>query len=181
MAEYPHLALPDTTVADALQTCIDALRAGQQHMALPSRRRMLETAARQAEQALGRARYQGHRVSTDMHLPAPGQWCETCHQPGHLVCYVVDSVDRAAPLVEMHNAAIRVQTPSLTPRERECLDRIAQGFTDVEIARQLYLGANTVKSHLKTLYVKLGARNRAHAVSLAWQCGLLTVGHLDAA
>ncbi len=50
MAEYPLVTLDP--VADALQTCINALRAGQEHMALPKRRRMLEAAARQAEQVL---------------------------------------------------------------------------------------------------------------------------------
>ncbi len=108
-----------------------------------------------------------------MSLPAPGQTCTECGGPDHQWCVPVNSVDRAAPLVEMHNAAHRVHTPPLTPRERECLDRIAQGFTDVEIGRQLYLGRNTIKSHLSSLYRKLDARSRTHAVSLAWQCGLL--------
>jgi DNA-binding NarL/FixJ family response regulator len=63
--------------------------------------------------------------------------------------------------------------PLLTEREREVLELIAGGSTNREIAEKLYLSPYTVKEHTSALYRKLGARNRAEAVRLAQQIGLL--------
>lgn len=61
----------------------------------------------------------------------------------------------------------------LTDREREVLPLIAAGATNREIARRLFLSTNTVKDHTRTLYRKLGARNRADAIVRAQRMGLL--------
>jgi DNA-binding NarL/FixJ family response regulator len=61
----------------------------------------------------------------------------------------------------------------LSRREQEILELIASGFTDAEIASQIVLSEFTVKTHVKRLLTKLGARNRAHAVALAAHRGLL--------
>lgn len=53
----------------------------------------------------------------------------------------------------------------LTPREREVLALIAEGFRDREIADRLVLTESTVKSHVQSILRKLGARNRTEAVS----------------
>ena len=63
--------------------------------------------------------------------------------------------------------------PLLTEREREVLELIADGSTNAEIARALYLSPHTIKEHTSALYRKLGARNRAEAVQLAQRVGLL--------
>jgi DNA-binding NarL/FixJ family response regulator len=55
----------------------------------------------------------------------------------------------------------------LTQRESETLALVVRGLRNQEIADALFLGVNTVKTHLKSLYRKLGARNRAEAVALA--------------
>lgn len=52
----------------------------------------------------------------------------------------------------------------LTTREKEVLELIASGATNVEIGVELHLSPNTVKGHTRTLYRKLNARNRAEAV-----------------
>jgi DNA-binding CsgD family transcriptional regulator len=44
---------------------------------------------------------------------------------------------------------------------------VVRGLRNQEIADSLFLGVNTVKTHLKSLYRKLGARNRADAVAIA--------------
>ncbi|TGV15115.1 response regulator transcription factor [Mesorhizobium sp. M8A.F.Ca.ET.173.01.1.1] len=54
----------------------------------------------------------------------------------------------------------------LTPRERELLAVLADGWTNLQIATRTGLSENTVKYHLKNLYDKLDARNRAMAVAL---------------
>jgi DNA-binding CsgD family transcriptional regulator len=62
----------------------------------------------------------------------------------------------------------------LTAREHEVLHAAADGLTDEEIGARLFIHAFTVKSHLKHIYAKLGARNRAHAVALGYRRELLT-------
>jgi DNA-binding NarL/FixJ family response regulator len=61
----------------------------------------------------------------------------------------------------------------LSRRERDVLAQIAQGRTNREIAAELFLGEETVKSHLSRLYTKLDASNRRDAVSRALSLGLL--------
>lgn len=51
-------------------------------------------------------------------------------------------------------------------RQAQCLDALADGLTSSETAALLGVDSQTVKTHLKRLYVALGARNRAHAVGL---------------
>lgn len=65
--------------------------------------------------------------------------------------------------------------PELTVESREVLDEIADGHTSAEIGRRLGIAEDTVKSRLRLLYRRLGARDRAHAVSLAYRRRLLTV------
>src|SRR6478672_4684811 len=61
----------------------------------------------------------------------------------------------------------------LSPREQEILELLADGLKAGEIARRLYLGESTVKSHITHLYEKLGASNRAQALVTAMRRGLL--------
>ncbi|MCW2522581.1 MAG: pknK [Frankiales bacterium] len=62
---------------------------------------------------------------------------------------------------------------SLSGREIAILHRLGARMTNAEIARELLLSPNTVKSHLTALYQKLGAANRSEAVATARQHGLL--------
>jgi len=61
----------------------------------------------------------------------------------------------------------------LTPREQEILELLAEGLRAGEIARRLYLGESTVKTHITHVYEKLGAANRAQALVTAMRRGLL--------
>ena len=64
-------------------------------------------------------------------------------------------------------------SPLLTAREREVLACLAQGRTNRQIAHELFVGMETVKSHLSRLYAKLEARDRHDAVARALAFGLL--------
>jgi two-component system, NarL family, nitrate/nitrite response regulator NarL len=63
--------------------------------------------------------------------------------------------------------------PILTPREREILDRMAQGMSGPQIAGDLHLSPSTVKSHTERLYEKLGVADRGAAVAVGMRQGLI--------
>jgi DNA-binding NarL/FixJ family response regulator len=62
---------------------------------------------------------------------------------------------------------------ALSPRERQVLRLVAAGKTNVEIAAELGVGAETVKTLLARTFTKLGAHRRAEAVAAATRLGLL--------
>lgn len=64
----------------------------------------------------------------------------------------------------------------LTRREAEVLALVAAGLSNLRIADDLGIGAGTVRSHLARILAKLSARNRAHAVAIAYESGVLTGG-----
>jgi len=57
----------------------------------------------------------------------------------------------------------------ITSRERDVLTLIADGLTNAEIARQLFISEGTVKTHVKHLMAKLQARDRVHLVIIAYR------------
>ena len=60
----------------------------------------------------------------------------------------------------------------LTQREREVLGLVAEGLSNEEIAGQLYMSRSTAKTHVARSMAKLGARDRAQLVVIAYQAGL---------
>lgn len=67
----------------------------------------------------------------------------------------------------------RDDSPVLTEREHEILKLVADGKSLPEIAKELYLGVTTVKTHVQHLYAKLGVSDRAAAVAEAMRHGLI--------
>jgi DNA-binding NarL/FixJ family response regulator len=65
---------------------------------------------------------------------------------------------------------------ALTEREREVLGLVASGLTNDEIARDLYVSPLTAKTHVSRILTKLGARDRAQLVVIAYETGLVTPG-----
>jgi DNA-binding NarL/FixJ family response regulator len=64
----------------------------------------------------------------------------------------------------------------LTEREREVMTLVAQGLSNDQIAGQLFLSPLTVKTHVSRAMLKLGARDRAQLVVIAYQSGLVAPG-----
>ena len=78
--------------------------------------------------------------------------------------------------MEPHDAARAAPLEQLSEREAEVLALVARGASNVEIADQLYVSERTVKGHVGNIFAKLGARDRAAAIVLAYDAGLVLPG-----
>ncbi|MFI6579931.1 response regulator [Embleya sp. NPDC050493] len=82
-------------------------------------------------------------------------------------------------LVERHGKTARadaVARANLTEREGDVLRAMARGLNNSEIAAELFLGTETVKSHVSAVLGKLGARDRTQAVIAAYESGFVGPG-----
>jgi len=75
--------------------------------------------------------------------------------------------------------AIHRDLTSLTPRELEVLTLMGQGLSNAELATELALSEATVKTHVARIFAKLTLRDRAQAVVLAYETGLVSPGARD--
>lgn len=76
------------------------------------------------------------------------------------------------------NLTVPEALAKLTDREREVLFLVAHGLSNEEIGAKLYLSPLTAKTHVNRAMTKLGARDRAQLVVLAYQSGLVKPGEL---
>jgi DNA-binding NarL/FixJ family response regulator len=72
-------------------------------------------------------------------------------------------------------ATVPFREESLTPREREVLQVLAEGLSNKAIAARLQISEHTVKFHLASICGKLGAENRTDAVLRGIRNGLITL------
>lgn len=78
---------------------------------------------------------------------------------------------RAQP--EPQETSLCPEVTELTPREREVTRMVARGMSTEEVAQELIIGEATVRTHLYRVRTKLGVRDRAELVSLAYRTGLI--------
>lgn len=104
-----------------------------------------------------------------MIVPEPSQ---ADHAPGASVA--------AAEAIVFGRRASRPTGPApgveLSQRERQILAMASRGLSNADVAAALDLSIETVKSHMRRVLGKLGARNRCHAVALGYELGLLVPG-----
>jgi DNA-binding NarL/FixJ family response regulator len=70
-------------------------------------------------------------------------------------------------------AVTRPRSGTLSERECEVLEKIARGHSIDDISADLFLSPHTVRTHIKNILRKMGARTRAHAVAMAISEGLI--------
>ena len=81
------------------------------------------------------------------------------------------------PSMQPALAAVDGQRKSqLTPREREVMGRVAEGYTNAQIAEELRLGVKSVETYRARLMEKLGLTSRSALVRFALECGILAPG-----
>jgi DNA-binding NarL/FixJ family response regulator len=91
--------------------------------------------------------------------------------PGVTRRLIADLVSRSRPTRTQPQVL-----PALTGREREVLVQVAAGLSNDEIGAALYLSPLTVKTHVSRMMTKLGVRDRAQLVVLAYESGLVVPG-----
>jgi ATP/maltotriose-dependent transcriptional regulator MalT len=95
-------------------------------------------------------------------------------QTDELIAYINRLLDGWRRLYQPDDHRLRgTERCSLSAREREVVHLIAGGHSNKEIANALGIGAETVKSHVKSIFMKLGVDRRAHAVARARDLGLI--------
>jgi DNA-binding NarL/FixJ family response regulator len=82
---------------------------------------------------------------------------------------------RLRPALLSHQTTRRM--PSLSKREREIMDLLAQGLTGEDVAERLVLSSETVKTHIRNAMSKLEAHTRVHAVAIALREGYIDRDH----
>jgi DNA-binding NarL/FixJ family response regulator len=87
---------------------------------------------------------------------------------------VVEGENYLSPEVEKMLEYNQKRIPTITRREREVLQLIAQGMTNTEIANKIYVSSNTIDTHRKNLLLKFNAKNAADLIRMAFTFNLLT-------
>ncbi|HKH56455.1 MAG TPA: response regulator transcription factor [Propionibacteriaceae bacterium] len=81
-------------------------------------------------------------------------------------------IRRPSETIEAQSSAMDV----LTDRERDVLALVARGLSNAEIGSELYVSPATVKTHVARILTKLGARDRAQLIVIAYESGLVRPG-----
>ncbi len=84
-----------------------------------------------------------------------------------------DAIDGLTPDIEENDPEEHKKIESLTPREREILVMVSDGFTDKEIAREKNISYYTVTTHVKRIYQKLSVKTRVEAARQAIKHGII--------
>jgi LuxR family maltose regulon positive regulatory protein len=95
----------------------------------------------------------------------------TCHGTAH-PAIVGEALDALEHRGEVHRARVPL-VASLSDREQAILRYLPTMMSNQEIAAELYVSVNTLRTHLKAIYRKLDAADRRHAVERGRQLGLM--------
>ena len=129
----------------------------------------------------------GESVAAALRVGAHGYLTKNAHaaEIAEAIANVLRGDTHFDPIVQQRLVAMAIsdrdQRPPanrLTPREVDVLRLIAHGKSNNEIAQQLFITEATVKTHINNLFAKIGVRDRAQAVTYAFQHGVAVVPSL---
>ena len=92
----------------------------------------------------------------------------------HLLTLLAELGITPTPSLQTGLDAVATARFAISAREMQVLQAISDGASTAEISKALFISEDTVKSHARHIYAKLGARDRTHAVAIAFREGLLT-------
>lgn len=167
---------------------IDALHAYPEHDLVPATPAFVNRPVRRSDRVPAREWRKTGRWAFAERPVGTRDWVRLWVGPPHLPLAVFEADncrrewdDRVVALLEvlaphlgllLHRAAGRVAAPfpvsGLTPRELEILSLVAEGRTNGELARILWISPNTVRKHLENAFDKLGVHTRTAAVARAF-------------
>jgi DNA-binding NarL/FixJ family response regulator len=99
---------------------------------------------------------------------------ESLLDPAVTRAVVARSVAADASWARPADAEASARVAALTGREREVLRLVAEGLSNAELAARLVIAESTAKTHVKRILAKVGARDRAQAVVLAYRSALMS-------
>lgn len=111
-------------------------------------------------------------LSPEMTLPLISRFVEQTKGQEAATLAASTGQDRAGDTHNQLSPDDAFALATLTPREKETLELLAQGLTNAEIAEKLFLGAATVKTHVSNILAKTHSRDRVAAVIFAHRVGL---------
>ena len=167
---------PAVALLDIRMPVMDGLRAARQILAPGSRTRVLILTTFDADEYV----YEALRAGASGFLlkDAPADQLVTAVRSLAAGDALIDPVITRRLISRFALAARPAGVPAelseLTPRELEVLRLVARGLSNVEIARELVVEENTVKTHVSRVLTKLGLRDRVQAVVLAYELGFVT-------
>ena len=115
----------------------------------------------------------GHRAGARALVSEARQMVARCPDPGPVITQFLERAERRARLAPRGRGLARVGSDELSERERALVRLLATELTQREIGAELYVSLNTVKTHTRSIFRKLGASNRRDAVERARQLDYL--------
>jgi DNA-binding NarL/FixJ family response regulator len=170
---------PDVILMDVRMPVLDGLQATRQISALAEPPKVLVLTTFDLDDYVYEALRAGasgfllkdasaHELAEAVRLVAAG---DALLAPGITRRLIAEFARLGAP-----RAPQRKQLDGLTERESEVLTLVARGMSNAEIADQLVVAEQTVKTHVSRILMKLGLRDRTQAVVLAYETGLVHPG-----
>ena len=155
---------PDVIIMDLMMPDMDGVETTRRILADNPEARILILTTYGTSDALGHALAAGARGAVMKNIPFP--------ELVHAIRTIAGGETFVAPDIRRILAS-RPPLPPLSPRQEDILAAIARGLSNPDIAKLLDIGPDMVKSHIKTLFQKLGAATRAEAVDIAYSRHLL--------